>query len=207
MSDSSLSSVSCICYIDYRKRNWKENSISLTLPNVPGLQQMGTEKETKTEAKPKLLDYLAKYAVIGETIAIFVAIISIWIQWSQENELARAENVRALVEQAADFQYTIIGSGELTDIWFSFGKKPEMTPTQRFQYQSLLSQWLIIHESLYFQYQNGLFDESLYQSWDAELRLNLNRHDLSVLGTTLDKIFPTEYGRHLMEIQNGISKK
>lgn len=157
----------------------------------------------ETEPKPTLMDFLAKYAVIGETIAIFVAVISIWIQWSQENELARAENVRALVEQAAEFQFTIINSDDLTDVWFNYGKTPDMTPTQRFQYRSMLSQWLIIHENIYFQNQIGLFDETLYRSWDADLRLNLNRHDLAALGMTLDKMFPTEFGRHCVEILNG----
>ncbi|MFM7129184.1 MAG: hypothetical protein ACKO0V_07480 [bacterium] len=160
----------------------------------------------ETENKPTLLDIMAKYAVIGETIAILVAVVSIWIQWSQENELGRAENVRALVEQAADFQYTIVASDLLTEIWSSYGRKPDMTPAQKFQYQALLNQWLIIHESLYYQYQNGLFDEELYQSWDTDLRVNLKRHDLSVLGMTPDKIFSADFSRHLLEIQNsGVS--
>ena len=101
--------------------------------------------EMQSVEKTNLLDMLAKYAVIGEVFAIFVAVISIWIQWAQENDLGQAENVRALVEQAADFQYAIIGSDQLTDIWYSYGKKPDITQTQRQQYKGLLTQWLIIH--------------------------------------------------------------
>jgi hypothetical protein len=157
--------------------------------------------EMQSVEKTNLLDMLAKYAVIGEVFAIIVAVISIWIQWAQENDLGQAENVRALVEQAADFQYTIIGSDQLTDIWYSYGKKPDITPTQRQQYKGLLTQWLIIHENLYYQFKNGLFDEELYHSWDIDLKMNLNKHDLSVLEMKLSEAFPSDFGKHLVEIQ------
>jgi hypothetical protein len=89
----------------------------------------------------------------------------------------------------------------LTDIWYSYGKKPDITQTQRQQYKGLLTQWLIIHENLFYQFKNGLFDEELYHSWDIDLKMNLNKHDLSVLEMKLSEAFPSDFGKHLVEIQ------
>jgi len=152
------------------------------------------------ETKPRFIEILAQYAVIGEALAILVAMVSIGIQWRQENTLAKAENLRAIAEHAATFNFSIISSEPLTEVWSSFGRLDDMTPTRRHQYQTLLIQWLIFHENLYFQHANGLLDDTLYASWDLDLVQNLPRHDLEALGMPIEEMFPTAYGKHLGEI-------
>jgi hypothetical protein len=151
-------------------------------------------------AKPRLVEILAQYAVIGEALAIVVAMVSIGIQWRQANVLAEAEHLRSISEHAANFNFTIVGSEPLSDVWFSYGRPSDVTPTQRHQYRTLLIQWLIFHENIFFQHENGLLDDAIYRSWDRDLEENLPRHDLDALGMPIEAMFRTSFGRHLKEI-------
>ncbi|NBV44867.1 MAG: hypothetical protein EBR86_04325 [Planctomycetia bacterium] len=150
--------------------------------------------------RPRLIDTLAQDAVIGEAMALVVAMVSIGIQWRQENALAKAENLRAIAEHAANFNFTILGSEPLTDVRFSHGRDADATPTRRNQYRTLLVQWLILHENLFFRHEHGLLDGDLNRSWDSDLQENLPRHDLAALGMPIEAMFPTSFGRHLKEI-------
>lgn len=150
--------------------------------------------------KPRIVEILAPYAVIGEALAIVVAMVSIGIQWRQANALAKAEHLRAITEHAANFNFTILGSEPLADIWFSYGRQSDATPTRRHQYRTLLLQWLIFHENLFFQHEHGLFDDDIYRSWDRDLQENLPFHDVDALGMPIETMFPTSFGRHLKEI-------
>ena len=126
--------------------------------------------------------------------------VSIAIQWRQANALAKAEHLRAISEHAANFNFTICGSETLSDVWFSYGRPAEATPARRHQYRSLLLQWLIFHENIFFQHENGLLDDAIYRSWDRDLEENLPRHDLDALGMPIEAMFRTSFGRHLKEI-------
>lgn len=150
--------------------------------------------------KPRIIEILAQYAVIGEALAIVVAMVSIGIQWRQANALAKAEHLREIAEHAANFNSMILGSEPLADVWFSHGRRSDETPTRRHQYRTLLLQWLIFHENLFFQHERGLLDDDIHRSWDRDLQENLPLHDLDALGMPVEAMFPTSYGRHLKGI-------
>gem|GEM_PF-4763263 len=149
------------------------------------------------------LDSLSKYASILEAVGILVAMGSISVQWAQENRLAKAENAQAVAEQAAEFHYKIIESDTLTDIWYSFRKKPGMTPTQRSQYRALLEQYLILQENAFIQHDSGLLDERLYRSLESDLKTALANHDLKVLGNDFDRIYTQEFVEHMKQLTAG----
>ena len=151
-------------------------------------------------AKPRIVELLAPYAVIGEALAIVIAIMSTGVQWRQANALAKAEHLRSISEHAANFNLTIVGSDTLSDAWFSYGRPTDATPIRRQQYRTLLIQWLIFHENLFFQHEHGLLDDAIYRSWDFDLRDNLPHHDLDVLGMPIEAMFRTSFGMHLKNI-------
>ncbi len=154
----------------------------------------------ESRTKPRIVEVLAQYAVIGEALAIVVAMLSAGVQWRQANALAKAEHLRAISEHAANFNFTIAGSETLSDVWFSYGRPSEATPLRRQQYRTLLIQWLIFHENLFVQHEHGLLDDDIYGSWDLDLQENLARHDLDALGMPVEAMFRTSFGRHLKEI-------
>ena len=151
-------------------------------------------------AKLSLVEIMAQYAVIGEALAIVVAMLSAGVQWRQANSLAKAEHLRAISEHAANFNFTIAGSETLSEVWFSYGRPADATLIRRQQYRTLLIQWLIFHENLFFQHENGLLDDAVYRSWDLDLQENLPRHDLDALGMPVEAMFRTSFGRHLKKI-------
>lgn len=143
------------------------------------------------------LDALSKYASIVEAIGLVIALASISVQWAQENRLARAEHAQAMAEQAAAFHYKILESDTLTELWYAFGKKENMTTVERMQYRALLQQYLIFQENAFFQYQEDLLDERIYRSLDIDLKRAMRNHDLTVLEGPLDSLFAPEFAEHI----------
>ena len=84
----------------------------------------------ESRTKPRIVEVLAQYAVIGEALAIVVAMLSAGVQWRQANALAKAEHLRAISEHAANFNFTIAGSETLSDVWFSYGRPSEATRSE-----------------------------------------------------------------------------
>jgi hypothetical protein len=155
------------------------------------------------DGKNRWLDTVSKYASIVEAVGLLIAVASISVQWSQENRIARAERAQAVAEHAAEFHYKIIESDSLTEIWYGFGKKPDMTPTQRLQYRALLEQYLILQENAFIQHDSGLLDERLYRSLESDLKTALANHDLKVLGNDFNRIYTQEFVEHMKQLTAG----
>lgn len=146
------------------------------------------------------LDVVSKYASIVEAAGLLIALASISVQWSQENRIARAEHAQAVAEQAAEFHFKIIDSDSLTELWFGYGRKPDMKPVERLQYRALLQQYLVFQENAYFQFQAGLLDERIYRSLDNDLKTAMKKHDLAVLDGPLDVLYAPEFAEHIQAL-------
>lgn len=146
------------------------------------------------------LDSLFKYASIVEAVGLLIALASISVQWSQENRIARAEHAQAVADQAAEFHFKIIDSETLTELWFGYGRKPEMKPVERLQYRALLQQYLVFQENAYFQFQAGLLDERIYRSLDNDLKTAVKKHDMTVLDGPLESLYAPEFAEHIQAL-------
>ena len=147
-----------------------------------------------------MLEYLAKLATVLQGLAIPIAIIFGLLQWTQQNDLAKAANSQQLVAQAADFNFKLIDSEQNIKAWYSFGHFTSPEPFQRERYRELLVQWLIFHENIYNQNKKGLLDDDVYKSWDADLRFTMSHHNISMLGESIEELFPSEYGKYLIQL-------
>lgn len=154
----------------------------------------------ESEKSGSWLDSVSKYASIVEAAGLMIAVGSISVQWTQENRLARAQHAQAMADQSAGFHFKIIESDTLTELWFGFGRKPDMTPVERMQYKALLQQYLVFHENAYFQFQTGLLDERIYRSLDDDLKTALKKHDLSVLDGPLKSSYAAEFADHMKSL-------
>ena len=153
-------------------------------------------------SKSSWIEFLAKFTTIAEACGILIAIIGLTVQWSQANKLARVENAQTLAEQASEFSYQIVNSDSLTDLWYSYGRKPDMTETQKHQYRELLLRWLILHEHAYYQYNSGLLDETLKQSMEMDLKNTIKKHNLSLIEQPMDTMFHADFADYLRKLQN-----
>jgi len=151
----------------------------------------------ETELSGRWLESVSKYASIVEAAGLLIAIGSISVQWTLENRIARAEHAQAVAEQAAEFHFKIVESETLTELWFGYGRKPEMKPVERMRYKGLLQQYLVFQENAFFQYQAGLLDERIYRSLDADLKTAMLKHDLTVLDGPLNELYAPQFADHI----------
>lgn len=159
--------------------------------------------DSDTTTKGKILDSLSKYASIFEAFGLVVALASISVQWAQDNRIAKAGHAQAIAEQAAEFHYKIIESETLTQLWYAYGKKENMTLTEKLQYRALLEQYLILHENAFMQHESGLLDERLYRTLNIDLKNSVRRHDLKALEQPLDVLLIPDFFEHLKTLMNG----
>lgn len=162
----------------------------------------GSVLSQESEKSGNWLDSVSKYASIVEAAGLLIAIGSISVQWTQENRLARAEHAQAMTDQSAEFHFKIIESDTLTELWFGYGRKPNMTPVERMQYKALLQQYFVFQENAYFQYQSGLLDERIYRSLDKDLKTAMKKHDLTVLDGPLESLYAPEFADHSKALVN-----
>lgn len=158
--------------------------------------------DSDTFPQGRLLDSLSKYASIFEAFGLVIALASISVQWSQENRIAKADHAQAIAEQSAEFHYKIIESETLTQLWYSYGKKENMTPTEKLQYRALLEQYLILHENAFIQYESGLLDERLYRSISTDLRNVFRLHDIEALEHPIEVLYIPDFVDHLKSLSN-----
>ena len=146
------------------------------------------------------LNELASWSTIIQTIFVVISLLFIWRQLRQSTELAKAANVQALVEQAGSFNSMLIQDKEIAQLWYSHGKNFK-TVSDAQRYRELMVQWLIFHENVYYQHNNGLLDDRLYQSWREELKYFVHVQNLGVVTSDFELFFPSGFGKHIMELQ------
>jgi hypothetical protein len=88
----------------------------------------------------------------------------------QQTQLTKTANAQALVELSSPFNLQLIQDQDMADFWVNGHKKyDEYDEVEKYCYRSLLVWWLILHESIYYQWQSGLLDEQLYFAWAGDL--------------------------------------
>jgi hypothetical protein len=147
----------------------------------------------------KLQD-LSNIAQIAGPILVIISFGFIWFQLREGVRLARAEHARSLAEHAASFNSLLIGNGELAQLWYSYGKSLEPNTSAYLQYREMLVQWLIFHENMYYQKKRKLLDNDIYEGWQRDLEVTVTKHNITVIGTSVEDVFPGEFGRHLKEL-------
>jgi hypothetical protein len=155
---------------------------------------------------------LEQFAHISTIIQGFVVVVSLGFivyQLIQNTRLAKASNVQSLTEHAAAFNSLLFQDPDLVELWYSYGKDIETADRKKLlRYREMLVQWLIFHQNIYYQWQSGLLEESIYNSWLYDLEFTINKHNVGVITNDLEKFFPGEFGHHLSALKKlDISKQ
>lgn len=58
----------------------------------------------------------------------------------------------------------------------------------------MLIQWLMFHENIFLQYEDGLVDENVYKVWTQELEWTVNNHNIGVIGSDPRTFFVEGFG-------------
>jgi len=148
------------------------------------------------------LETLAHMSTIAQAVFVIVSLIFIWRQLKQGNQLARAANANALTEQAATFNSLLFQNGDLAELWHSYGQSPqELSKADRFRYQEMMTQWLILHENIHYQWRVGLLDEGIYRNWENDLGSTLTKHNLEPFIGDIGQLFSGEFLSHVERLQ------
>ncbi len=154
---------------------------------------------TNKRGRSKLsLQDFANVSQIVQALLVILSLFFIWYQLREGVRLAKAENTRSLVEYSSSFNASIIQNADLTSLWYSYGKNfgpKDIVP--RLRYRDMLVTWLTFHENIYYQKQNNLLDDSIYNAWLADLQYTVRNHNLDIVSDNLEEVFPGGFGEYL----------
>jgi hypothetical protein len=141
------------------------------------------------------LQALVGIVTIIQSIFFILSVFFIWYQIREHNRLTRAANTQSLVEISAPFLIQLSQDRKLAELWVNGTENYEtMDQVDQFRYLQLLFWWLIHHENIHYQYQNGLVDERLFEGWKIELQefIRAKRIDL-FWDQEMKRFFRTEF--------------
>ena len=150
----------------------------------------------------ELLSDLANVAQIVEAVVVVVSLGFIAAQLRQTTELAKAENVRELTTHAAAFNASLYQDPELITLWYGYGQNLDpMKPVDLLRYRDMLTQWLLLHMNIYYQWKRGLLAPAIYHPWWEDLRRTAAHHNLDVLPADITEFFPGPFGQELLQLK------
>src|SRR6266487_4235444 len=131
---------------------------------------------------------LADIATVVQGVAVTISLVGlvfIWLQLKQTKEelqqarlqlrqsvdLTKAANVQHLAELSSSFKLQLIQDPQVAELWVEGAKKwDDMDKVNQLRYHYLVGLWLLIHENIYIQKENGYLDEDASKPWEIELR-------------------------------------
>jgi hypothetical protein len=152
------------------------------------------------------LDDWADVSQIAQAILVIVSLCFIVYQVRASYKLARASNTQSLTAHAASFNSLLIEHPEVANLWYSYGKNLSIA-VDTYRYREMLCQWLIFHENIYHQWESGLLDKEVYDSWVEDLKKTIECHNLDVIGHDLKKTFPGRFGNHMAQLKSELTNQ
>lgn len=148
----------------------------------------------------KLSD-LASIATIIEANFVVVSVLFIWRELRENTKLTRAANNQALTEISSPFNLQLIQDRQMAEFWVLGAKKyADMDEVDKYRYVSLLTWWLILHENIYYQWQNKLLDDSAYVGWAHDLEDFIRQQNLRVHWGEMKDHYQPEFANHVSQL-------
>ena len=127
------------------------------------------------------LQNLSAIANIIQTVAFILSVTFVWVQIRESNRLSRIANNRTSFQLSSPLLMQFIKDREMTELRIRGSRDYEaLDEVDKFRYVQFLFWWLILHDDIYYQYQNGLMDDDTYQGWDHELKEFIRENHLGV---------------------------
>jgi hypothetical protein len=146
------------------------------------------------------LEEWANVATIVGVLSIPLSAFFIWLQLRQQTALAKVANTQALVELSSPFNLDLIRDRKMAEFWVEGAQHyDKYDPVEQYRYKSLLIWWLILHENIFFQWQNGMLDRTIYKTWQYDLE-QFARNQLKDRWRELRPAFQVEFSKHIDEL-------
>ena len=105
------------------------------------------------------------------------------------------------MELSTPFYLRLAQDRALAEIWRQGTQRfNELDEVDRERYFSLLTWWLMLHESIYHQWQKKLIDEDTYDSWTSDLEYFAKRQQLRKHWDRLGSYFEASFSQHVSSI-------
>jgi len=107
-------------------------------------------------------------------VGVIAGIVFLGFELRQNQTVGRAatrNDISVLNIEMNEFQ----SSQALADLVFRSDNDEPLSPEEAWQLRQWLSNWLVFWENVSYQYRNGLYDESEYQSELEKMKIFLNR--------------------------------
>jgi len=137
-------------------------------------------------------------ATIVQGIVVIASLIFIWLQIQLQTNLAKAANTQALVALASPMNLELVKDPQMAKFWVEGAEGFEnYNDVDKYRYKSLLIWWLILHENVFYQKQNGLLDDTIYSSWDYDLKDFVERQNLQLHWPRMKAYFQKDFSEHI----------
>jgi len=140
----------------------------------------------------------ANVSTILLSIIVGISVLFIWKQLRQQARLTRVANTQALVGLSSPFNMQLIQERRTAELWLRGAHEyGDLDEVDQYRYQMLLYWWLIFHENVFYQKQNGLLDEHIFASWACDLENFARRQNLRAHWGELRASFQPEFAGHI----------
>jgi hypothetical protein len=147
------------------------------------------------------LDQLANIAMIIQAVFFIISVYFIWRELHENTKLTRATNMRSLVALSSPFNIQLIQDRQMAELWVTGTKKyAEMDEIDKYRYDTLLSWWLILHENIYYQYEKGLLDSSIYAAWTRDLESFIKHQSLWQHWEKMKDLYGPEFAQYVSQL-------
>jgi hypothetical protein len=154
----------------------------------------------------------ANIATIVQAVLVPVSIgISTYFVLKQIQEtrrLASAANTEKLVELTSPFHLQLIQDPETARLWVKGAAEwNTLDEVDQERYSTLLSFWLIFHENIYHQEQQGLLDEVTLTTWKNDLKYFIKKQHLERRWPKMQEFYEPTFVKYIGTLINGQETK
>jgi hypothetical protein len=147
------------------------------------------------------LEDWARLATIVGAFAIPISALALWYPLHFQQRLAQVANAQVLTGLAASLNLQLVQDKEVAKYWLEgpaqFDSYGEL---DRFRYTQLLTWWLLLHENVFIQHENGLLEKGTYSAWQSDLAKFIADHQLAKHWPALQSGFDRKFADHIQSL-------
>jgi hypothetical protein len=140
----------------------------------------------------------ADISVVVQGILLPLSILILIWQVQKQSKLTKAANAQSLVEIASPFNLALVQDAAMADLWkHGASRYSEMDPVLQERYVNMLVWWFLLHENIHHQWQEGLIDAAVYNSWQRDLDYFIVKHRIADRWPSMKEFYHVAFARHV----------
>ncbi len=153
-----------------------------------------------------MLDWLSNFSNVAAlfniagSASLVVTVLFLFRELRENNRLARAANVQALVGLSGPFYMALVQDRQLAELSAKGVRGADFDEVDRQRYQNLLICWLTFYENIFYQRRQGLLDRHAFEPWRRELAIFLRRQKVAAHWDDIRDLFQAEFAAHVVGV-------